>query len=155
MVYHDHDGIKAPGFREVSDKIDGDLREGAKRRGGNRGQRSGGGVSVGLHLLTKGATLNVMTDKSTHAGPPVISLDKFFGLKMSWMAGGRVIMVQGKDARAEMRGNIGSILVEERSIVEAPVRQGGFHGRGVKTIKGLLRSKDDGIRERVGRLQRS
>jgi hypothetical protein len=46
---------------------------------------------------------------------------------------------------SERSGNIGSILVEEHSILKLPVRKGRFHRGSVKTIKGLLGGKDDRV----------
>src|SRR6267154_2731961 len=118
MVYHDHDRIKAPGLGEVSDQIDRDLREGAKHTGGNRGQGRRGRVSVRLHLLTKGATLNIFPDVSTHAGPPIVALDQFFSFKAARMAGRGVIMVKDKDAAAVIRGERSAVFEEEDAFIQ-------------------------------------
>jgi hypothetical protein len=32
-------------------------------------------MSVGFHLLTKGATLNIFPDECAHSGSPVVMLD--------------------------------------------------------------------------------
>src|SRR6267154_5197761 len=147
MVYHDHDRIKAPGLREVSDQIDRDLREGAKRRGGNRGHGRRGRVSVGLHLLTKGATLNIFPDVSTHAGPPIVVFDQFFSFKAARVAGRGVIMVKDKDAMAVIRGDISAAFEEEDAVIQTPIREGGFHGGSGEAVKGMLRGKEDRVRE--------
>src|SRR6267154_311183 len=147
MVYHDHDRIKAPGLREVSDQIDRDLREGAKRRGGNRGQGRRGGVSVRFHLLTEGATLNIFPDVSTHAGPPIVAFDQFFSFKAARVAGGGVIMVKDKDATAVIRGDIGAAFEEEDAVIQTPIREGGFHGGSGEAVKGVLRGEEDRVRE--------
>src|SRR6267154_1653994 len=147
MVYHDHDRIKASGLGEVSDQIDRDLREGAKRRGGNRGQGRRRRVSVRLHLLTEGATLNIFPDVSTHTGPPVVAFDQFFSFKAARMASGGVIMVKDKDAATVIRGNISAVFEEEDADIQTPSRESRFHGGSREAIKGMLRGEEDRIRE--------
>src|SRR6267154_6096734 len=140
MVYHDHDRIKASGLGEVSDQIDRDLREGAKRRGGNRGQGRRGRVSVGLHLLTKGATLNIFPDVSIHARPPIVAFDQFLSFKAARVTGGGVIMVKDKDAATVIGGDISAVLEEEDAIIQTPIREGGFHGGSGEQWRGQCQS---------------
>jgi hypothetical protein len=96
-----------------------------------------------------------MTDECAHARPPVIALNKFFCFKVSGMTGGRVIVMKGKNAVSKGSGDIGSIPVEERSVLKFPIRKGRFHRGSVKAIKGLLGGEDDRVGERVCRFQRS
>jgi hypothetical protein len=85
-------------------------------------------MSVGFHLLIKGATLDIVLDEGSHTGPPVITLDQFFSFKVARVSSGGVIVVERKDAATERSRHIGLILVEERTILEFPVRKGRFHG---------------------------
>ena len=62
MVNHDQERIKASEDREVCDKIAGDLLEGARCQGLDGGEQRYGGVHVGLVLLTRGTSLNVLAD---------------------------------------------------------------------------------------------
>ena len=46
MVNHDQQGIETRGKREVSDKVAGDLLEGARHMGFDQGEQRNGGMHV-------------------------------------------------------------------------------------------------------------
>jgi len=105
-------------------------------------------VSVRLHLLTKGAALNIFPDVSAHAGPPIVTFDQLFSLKVARVAGRGVIMVKDKDAATVIRGDISAALEEEDAVIQTPIREGGFHGGSGEAVKGMLRGEEDRVRER-------
>jgi len=70
MVYHDQERIKACGGREIGDEIAGDLLEGSRGRGFNRGKWRYGGVCVGFILLAGGAAFYVFSNVGCEARPP-------------------------------------------------------------------------------------
>ena len=54
-------------------------------------------IGINLHLLADCAASNVIFDKNCHAGPPVISADKFEGLQVSGVSSGEGVMVSTGD----------------------------------------------------------
>ena len=51
-------------------------------------------MHIGFHLLTSGTAGNVISDKSGHRGPPVITLSEVKGFEVAQVSGGWVIMVK-------------------------------------------------------------
>ena len=74
MVDHDQNRIVAVGRREVSDKVHGDLLEGARAFGGNRGEGGVGRGSVDLVGLASGAAGDELADEGGYSGPPIVFL---------------------------------------------------------------------------------
>jgi hypothetical protein len=47
-------------------------------------------------------------------------------------------MVEGEDTVSEIRGNVGTILVKQDIVIDAPIFQSRAHGGCGDAIKGLL-----------------
>ena len=78
MVDHDHDAIKTITFGKIRNEIASDLGE----RGGislclDRNEAGGRRVSIDLHLLTNGASCNIVLNEDCHPWPPIMVLHKF------------------------------------------------------------------------------
>ena len=80
MVYHDHERIEARGFREICDKIAGNLLKGAGGDGLNGRERGYGGVRVYFVLLAEGTALDIAADIGGEARPPEFSGDELASL---------------------------------------------------------------------------
>jgi hypothetical protein len=111
MVDHDQNGIKTSGGREIGDKIHREMSEWGNSGGINGDKRRGRRVSVSLHLLTKGATFNVLTDIGTHSWPPVISFNEYFSFETASVTCGEVVMAFLEYSKAGRRNDISTILV--------------------------------------------
>ena len=83
MVDHDQKGIEAGGDREVSDKVTGDLLEGAGRGGADGGEWGNSRMGVGLVLLAGCTSLDIFADIGGEAGPPEFCSDKLAGFQVS------------------------------------------------------------------------
>jgi len=150
MIDHDHDRIIAVGNREVCDEIHGDLREGAGRRGGDRSQRGSRRVRDNFHLLAYSAAINVLPDIGAHTWPPIGFLHVPFGGRASRVSGSGMIMVELEDTFTEIRRDISAISIEQNTVSESPIGEGGLHRRGANTIQSLKGCLD---RQIVGRFR--
>jgi hypothetical protein len=92
MVYHDHDRVEPPGWRELSDQINRQEGKGNGGSGGNRDEGWCDWVSIGFHLLTKGTTFNIFVNIRTQAWPPEVTFDKFFCFKVTGLSGSQMVM---------------------------------------------------------------
>ena len=92
MVDHDQKGIEAGGRGKVSDKVTGDLLEGAGCGGANGGERWDGRVGVGLVLLAGCTAFDILADVGGQARPPELGRNKLSGFEITWMAGTVVVM---------------------------------------------------------------
>jgi hypothetical protein len=63
-------------------------------------------------LLAHCAAFDIFSDIGSHARPPVVSFDEFFGFRASRVPCSRVIVMEGEDAVTEIWGNIGTILIK-------------------------------------------
>ena len=75
MVYHDQERVKAQGGRKIRDEIIGNLLEGARDEGFDRGQGGYGRMCVNLILLAGGTALNVSANEGSKSRPPKFSSD--------------------------------------------------------------------------------
>ena len=50
------------------------------------------GSRVDFAFLAGGATLDILLNILSHAGPPEVSLGKGIGIGNSWVSGGRIVM---------------------------------------------------------------
>ena len=78
MVDHDHDAIKTITFRKICNEIASDLGE----RSGtlfrfDQNEAGGGRVSIDFHLLTNGASHDIVLNEDCHSWPPIMALHKF------------------------------------------------------------------------------
>jgi len=145
MVDHDHDRIEAGGVGEVRDQIDGELGKGAGRGGGNRHQRRGRGVHVALHLLAESTAINIPADKSTHTGPPKVTLDKPIGLVTTRVPGGGVIVVEKKNMMAQVGRNISMVSIIKGAVLNPPIREGRTHRGCTVTVESLGGGSNNGV----------
>ena len=83
MVDHNQKGIEAGREREVSDKVTGDLLEGAGRRGANGSERRDSGMGISFVLLAGRAALNVFADVGGEAGPPEFGCNELSGFEVA------------------------------------------------------------------------
>ena len=60
--------------------------------GGDRNHGGFKGSSVDFAFLADGATLDILFDVLSHAGPPEVSLGKGIGIGNSWVSGGLIIV---------------------------------------------------------------
>ena len=74
----------------------------------DQGEQENGGMSVRLIFLTHSAALNIFLHILHETWPSEVGGNKLTGFKVSWVAGGLVIMVTGKDGVIEdvIRGNV-------------------------------------------------
>ena len=70
MVYHDQERIEAGGGGKVGNQIAGDLLEGVRGGGFDRGKWRYSGVCVGFVLLAGGTAFYVLSDIGREARPP-------------------------------------------------------------------------------------
>src|ERR1700709_709233 len=129
MVYHDHNRVITLRFGEIGNQIYGKLREGAKGGGGYRVHRRCRRVSLRLHLLASRTAINIVPDKGTHTGPPIVTFDINQSGKTSGMPSSQMIMGEIKDSLSEVRGNVGTFLIVQCVIDNLPIGECGAHGR--------------------------
>ena len=101
MVNHNQQGIEAREGREVSDQVAGDLLEGARGVGLDRGEQGDGGVCVRFVLLACGTAFDVFAHKLRETRPPKFRADELAGLKVARVSGSLVIMAVGKNGAME------------------------------------------------------
>ena len=96
MVYHDHERIEARGYREIRDKITGNLLKGSGGDGFDRRQGRYGGVCVYFILLAEGTALDIAADEGSESGPPEFGGDQLMSFQEAGVAGRFVIMATFK-----------------------------------------------------------
>ena len=109
MVDHDHDRIKAPRRRKISDEVNGELLEGESDSGLDREQRGHNRVHVGLVLLADGAAGNKVFHEGGEAWPPEIPFQDCFGAKdthVTQQRGGMDGVEQGRVSRGGYKHSI-------------------------------------------------
>ena len=147
MVYHDQERIKAGGDREVHDEITGALLEGMRCRGPYGRKRRYSGVHVGLVLLTRGTSFNVLAGISSQAGPPELSCNKLPGLEKAGMSSGFMVMALLEDGEAEgiICRDIDATLVGQDAGFDSPVSEVGAEREGNVLMHGLECLQDKGV----------
>ena len=152
MVYHDHERIEAGGYGEIRDKIAGDLLEGTRGDGLDRGQGRYGGVCVSLVLLAESTALNIAADIGSEARPPEFGGDQLASFQEAGMTGGLVIMAALEDGTAEgiVRRDIDAAFVCEDTGVDLPVSEAGAEGERNILMHGLECLEDEGVAGRGG-----
>ena len=92
VVNHDQKGIGAGGDREVSDKVTGDLLEGAGCGGANGGEQWDSRMGVGFVLLAGCTTFDIFADIGGEVRPPEFSRDKLPGFQIAGVTGTLMVM---------------------------------------------------------------
>ena len=147
MVYHNHERIKARGYREIRDEITGNLLEGARSDGLDGCKGGYGGMCVNFVLLTKGAALNVAADKGGESGPPEFGGDQLACFQEAGMTGRLVIVAALKNgvAKGIVCGNVDTAFVGEDAGFNLPVGQSGTEGERNVFVHGLESLEDEGV----------
>jgi hypothetical protein len=135
MVYHDHDRVKTPQWRKVSDEIHQEEGEGHSCGGRDWNKGRGHRVCIGFHLLAQGATVNIFTDIGAKTGPPIIPFDKFLHLEMVGMTRCGMIMKLAEEVVTSDGRNISTVFVIQNGIHNFPVRQCRLHGREAEAVQ--------------------
>ena len=96
-------------------------------------------MGIRLHFLTRTTSSDVVADEGTHTRPPIRALNQLLSFVMAGVAGGDVIMMDGKNPAVEGLGDIGVVFVEKDAAVvtQVPIREGRAHRRGAESIKGI------------------
>src|SRR6266702_3796252 len=147
MVYHDQKRIKRRRHREISDQIAGDLLEGARCGGADRGEWRDRGMRVGLVLLANGTAFNIFPYIGGEAGPPEFRRHKLAGFQIAGMTGGDVVVttLQDRAAKGVIGRNIDTSLVREDTGIELPVREARAEGSRDVFLHRLKSLEDEGV----------
>ena len=88
MVDHNHQGIMAGGWGEISDEVNGELPEQERQGRGDGRQGRTCGMMVYFVLLACGAAPDKGIDKGGQTRPPEVTFDDGLGAEMPCMSRG-------------------------------------------------------------------
>jgi len=75
--------------------------------------------------LTNSTSRDIIADISGHGRPPIISVEKFKGFKMSGMSSGDMVMMKFQKIFASSWGDVSAIAEVEDSIGDLPIAKFG------------------------------
>ena len=147
VVDHDQKGIEAGGDREVSDKVTGDLLEGAGCGGADGGEQQDGRMGVGFVLLAGCTTLNVFSDIRGEAGPPEFSCNELSGFEIARVTGTVVVVAAFENSvpQGVVTWDIDAALIGQDACFDLPVGEAGTEGEREVVVHGLKGLEDEGV----------
>ena len=150
MVDHDQERVKARGDREIHDQITGDLLEGARSRGFDRGKQWDSGVHVNFVLLALSTAFDVVADKGGQARPPELGSNKLAGFEEARVASRFMIMATCKDGMAKgvISGDVNTVFVCQNAGLHLPVSKARVKREQNVLVHGLKCLQDKGVTSR-------
>ena len=147
MVYHDHERIKARGYRKIRDEITGDLLKRVRGDGLDGREGGYGGVRVNLVLLAEGTAFDIAADEGGESGPPELGGDQLASFQEAGMSGRLVIMASFKNGTAKgvICGDVDTAFIGEDASFNLPVSQPGTEGEGNVFVHGLEGLEDERV----------
>ena len=92
MICYRQDRIISSRLGQLHDELHSNSLERERMFRGDGNHSGFKGSSVDFAFLTGGATLDILLDVLSHAGPPEVSLGKGIGIGNSWVSGGQIIV---------------------------------------------------------------